>query len=67
MPDARRWIAFAITWAAVASWPARVAGPKGHGFAGSFIASVFFFPAALIAACLVDDRTQVLPGAAALS
>ena len=67
MRDARRWIVFAITWAAVASWPARVAGPKGHGFVGSVIASVFFFPAALIAARLVRGRTHVLPGAAALS
>jgi len=57
----------AITWNAITSCPARVAGGKGHGFAGSVIASVSFFPAALIAGCLVDDRTQVLPGAAALS
>ena len=29
---------------AIASWPARVAGRKGHGFAGSFISSVSFPP-----------------------
>jgi hypothetical protein len=64
--DARRWIVSAIIRVAIAPWPARVAGWKGHGFAGSFIASVFF-PAALIAARLVHGRAQVLRGAAALS
>ena len=59
------WTLFAIIWIAIAFWPARVAGRKGHSFLGYFIFSVFFFPAALIAAYLVHDRTHVPPAAAA--
>ena len=55
------WILFAIIWIAIAFWPARVAGRKGH----SFIVSLFFFPAAIIAAYLVHDRTEVPAGATA--
>ena len=44
---------------AIAFWPARVAGRKGHSFIGYFIFGVFFFPAALIVAYLVPDRTHV--------
>ena len=36
-----------------------VAGRKGHSFIGYFIFSLFFFPAAIIVAYLVQDRTQV--------
>ena len=46
-----------IIWIALAFWPARVAGRKGHSFFGFFVFSLFFFPAALIVAYLVGDRT----------
>ena len=46
-------------WVALAFWPARVAARKGHSFLGYFIFSLFFFPAALIVAYLVHDRTHV--------
>lgn len=49
--------AFVCIWVALAFWPARVAARKGHSFLGYFIFSLFFFPAALIAAYLVGDRT----------
>jgi len=49
-------VAFCI-WLAIAFWPARVAGRKGHSFLGYFIFSLFCFPAALIVAYVVDDRT----------
>ena len=39
------WILFAVIWIAIAFWPARVAGRKGHSFIGYFIFSLFFFPA----------------------
>jgi ABC-type maltose transport system permease subunit len=61
------WIVIAIAavvWIAIAFWPARVAGRKGHSFIGYFIFSLFFFPAALIAAYLVHDRAHVPPMAA---
>jgi len=47
-----------IIWIAIAFWPARVAGRKGHSFFGYFILSLFFFPLALIMAYLVSDRTK---------
>lgn len=43
-------------WIAIAFWPARVAGRKGHSFIGYFILSLFFFPLALILAYVVQDR-----------
>ena len=46
-----------IIWIAIAFWPARVAGRKGHSFIGYFIFSLFFFPAALIVAYVVQDRS----------
>lgn len=53
------WALFVLAvWVAIAFWPARVAGRKGHSFIGFFIFSIFFFPAALIVAYLVDDRAQ---------
>jgi hypothetical protein len=51
------WILLAVIWVALAFWPARVAGRKGHSFIGYFIFSLFFFPAALLVAYLVEDRT----------
>ena len=56
------WILFAFIWVVIAFWPARVAGRKGHSFIGYFIFSLFFFPAALIVAYLVHDRTPVAGG-----
>jgi hypothetical protein len=49
-----------IVWVALAFWPARVAARKGHSFLGYFIFSVIFWPAALIVAYLVEDRTMVV-------
>ncbi|MFZ0323203.1 MAG: hypothetical protein WAN48_03605 [Actinomycetes bacterium] len=51
------WILFIVIWVAIAFWPARVAGRKGHSFFGYFIFSLFFFPAAIIVAYMVADRT----------
>jgi hypothetical protein len=52
------WAILAIVvWIAIAFWPARVAGRKGHSFFGYFIFSLVFFPAALIVAYMVSDRT----------
>ena len=50
------WMILAVIWIALAFWPARVAGRKGHSFIGFFIFSLFFFPAALIVAYLVKPR-----------
>ena len=61
--SALRWILFAVIWIAIAFWPARVAGRKGHSFIGYFIFSLFFFPAAIIVAYLVQDGTEVSGGA----
>lgn len=52
-------LVFVCIWVALAFWPARVAGRKGHNFIGYFIFSLFFFPAALIAAYMVHDRTAL--------
>ena len=46
-----------IIWVAIAFWPARVAGRKGHSFFGYFVFSLVFFPAALIVAYMVQDRS----------
>ncbi len=52
------WTTLAIIiWVALAFWPARVAARKGHSFLGYFLFSVLFFPAALIVAYMVSDRT----------
>jgi amino acid transporter len=45
-------------WIALAFWPARVAGRKGHSFLGYFLLSIFFFPLALILAYVVQDRNN---------
>jgi hypothetical protein len=51
------WVTLAVlVWIAIAFWPARVAGRKGHSFFGFFLFSLLFFPAALIVAYLVRDR-----------
>jgi hypothetical protein len=49
-----------LIWIAIAFWPARVAGRKGHSFIGFFIFSLIFFPAALIVAYLVPRRVAAL-------
>jgi len=46
-----------IIWVALAFWPARVAGRKGHSFFGYFLLSLLFFPLALIMAYVVQDRS----------
>jgi hypothetical protein len=53
-----------FVWVALAFWPARVAARKGHSSFGYFVFSLFFFPAALIVAYLVSDRTKGVGGAA---
>ena len=50
------WALFVIIWVAIAFWPARVAGRKGHSFFGFFLLSLLFFPLALIVAYAVQDR-----------
>ena len=47
-----------IVWIAIAFWPARVASRKGHSFFLYFLFSLVFFPAALIVAYMVSDRTR---------
>ena len=49
-----------VIWVAIALWPARVAARKGHSFFGYFIFSLIFWPAALIVAYVVQDRTAVV-------
>ena len=51
------WLLFVVIWVAIAFWPARVAGRKGHSFFLYFIFSLIFFPAALIVAYMVGDRS----------
>jgi hypothetical protein len=52
------WTFFAlVVWIAIAFWPARVAARKGHSFFGYFLFSLIFFPAALLVAYMVSDRT----------
>ena len=50
-------ILFIIIWVAIAFWPARVAARKGHSFFLYFLFSLVFFPAALLVAYLVSDRS----------
>jgi hypothetical protein len=50
-----------LVWIAIAFWPARVAARKGHSFVGYFLFSLLFFPAALIVAYMVSDRTAMAP------
>jgi hypothetical protein len=51
-------IIFIFIWIAIAFWPARVASRKGHSFFLYFLFSLVFFPAALIVAYMVGDRTR---------
>ena len=51
-------ILFLIIWILIAFWPARVAARKGHSFFLYFLFSLIFFPAALLVAYLVSDRTR---------
>ena len=52
------WTILAIAvWVLIAFWPARVAARKGHSFLGYFLFSLVFFPAALIVAYVVSDRS----------
>jgi len=51
------WILIVVVWVALAFWPARVAGRKGHSFLLYFLFSLVFFPLALLTAYLVKDRT----------
>ena len=52
------WSILAIAvWVLIAFWPARVAARKGHSFVGYFLFSLVFFPAALIVAYMVSDRS----------
>jgi hypothetical protein len=53
-------ILMVLIWIAIAFWPARVAGRKGHSFIGYFIFSLFFFPAALIVAYLLPRRVVAI-------
>jgi hypothetical protein len=55
-------VAFLCIWVALAFWPARVAGRKGHSFFGFFLLSLLFFPLALIAAYMVGDRVHPAVG-----
>jgi hypothetical protein len=50
-------ILFIIIWVAIAFWPARVATRKGHSFFLYFLFSLVFFPAALLVAYMVSDRS----------
>jgi hypothetical protein len=53
------WFILAVIWIAIAFWPARVAGRKGHSFLGYFVLSLIFFPLALILAYIAKDRTAL--------
>ena len=50
-------ILFIIIWVAIAFWPARVAARKGRSFFLYFLFSLVFFPAALLVAYMVSDRS----------
>ena len=52
------WTILAIAvWLLIAFWPARVAARKGHSLLGYFVFSLVFFPAALIVAYMVSDKS----------
>ena len=48
-----------VIWVAIAFWPARVAGRKGHSFMGYFLLSLLFFPLSLLMAYMVQERSGV--------
>lgn len=47
-----------VLWIFIALWPARVAYRKGYSFLLFFLFSLVFFPAALIVAYVLKDRTH---------
>ena len=49
-----------IIWIAIAFWPARVAGRKGHSFIGYFCLSLLFFPLSLLLAYMAKDRSTAV-------
>jgi hypothetical protein len=53
------WFILAVVWIAIAFWPARVAGRKGHSFLGYFVLSLVFFPLALVLAYIAKDRAAL--------
>jgi len=62
------WTILAVmVWIAIAFWPARVAARKGHSFFGYFLFSLVFFPAALIVAYLVSDKSNYTAAAGGAS
>jgi len=62
------WTVLAVmVWIAIAFWPARVAARKGHSFFGYFLFSLVFFPAALIVAYLVSDKSNYTAAAGGAS
>ena len=60
-------IILVILWILLAFWPARVAARKGHSFFGYFLFSLVFFPAALIVAYLVSDKSNYTAAAGGAS
>ena len=52
------YILLVVLWIAIAFWPARVAARKGHSFFLYFLFSLVFFPAALLVAYMVSDRSR---------
>ena len=53
------WTVLAIAvWIMIAFWPARVAARMGDSFFGYFVFSLVFFPAALIVAYMVSDKSS---------
>jgi hypothetical protein len=56
-----------MVWIAIAFWPARVAARKGHSFFGYFLFSLVFFPAALIVAYVVSDKSGYTPAPGGVS
>lgn len=52
------WLVASLIWLAIAFWPARVAGRKGHSFLGFFILSLFFFPLSLLIAYLISPAAR---------
>lgn len=57
-------ILFIIIWVAIAFWPARVAARKGHSFFLYFLFSLVFFPAALLVAYMVSDKSAAATASA---
>ena len=62
------WIALGfgalMIWVALAFWPAHVGERKGYSYAKFFGFSLLFFPAAVITAYVIEDRSSVAAGSA---